>query len=276
MDLSHRRSKRAEPFLVGRGLEIGAGMAPQAVPDGCEVLHFDLRDSDELRRYFSTDAIPTGVRPISEIPAFFPDGADFLIAHHVVEHTPDPIGALREWRRLVKPDGVLCISFPNFECCPDRRRLLPSAEHLILDNLLGRNGDDFESREHVLSFLCSWIDDSPGLANMTRSQACHEISLNTHRSGHDFHWHAFDHKLSRLTIEVACLLDGGAPVMLVDPNNDPPDEKAGVVDMHYVYRVEPLSARTLSRHVDAAEALFAARRRLVDAAAQLEWLQLKR
>jgi len=43
----------------------------------------------------------------------YKDGTfDRLIASHVLEHIPDPVQALAEWDRVVKPGGVISIVLP--------------------------------------------------------------------------------------------------------------------------------------------------------------------
>ncbi|MBI1826377.1 MAG: methyltransferase domain-containing protein [Planctomycetes bacterium] len=38
---------------------------------------------------------------------------DVIVQQHVVEHLPDPIAAMREWRRVLKPGGTLLVVTPN-------------------------------------------------------------------------------------------------------------------------------------------------------------------
>lgn len=234
MNIFEARFQATAPYLEGHGVELGAGPNPQKVPEGVQVTHLDIRTAEQLAKYFNAEA-DYAVRPISEAGELFPNGADFLIAHHVVEHTPDPVGELRRWHGLVRDGGVFVISAPHFAHCPDRERLVPNLEHLVLDHVLGRDGDAFESREHVLSFLCSWIDDSPGLAGMTADQACRRIASESRRSGHDFHWHAYDPQLVEATITAAALLDDMAPEFLVPPTRHAGDS----VDILAVYRLRP-------------------------------------
>ena len=241
VDLYERRWLKTKAHISGRGLEIGTGASPQKLPMGSEALYFDMRTRAELSKHFG-ESIEYEVHPFDDIPRNFPDGADFLIGHHVLEHTPDPIGTLREWHRLVRSGGTFVISVPYFALCPDRDRLTPDFEHLLLDHFLGRDGDSFESREHVLSFLCSWVDDSPGLANLTKSECCRRIVGESKRSDHDFHWHAFNHQLFLDIVFAAALLDDCVPDFY---EQTPQDEQ--VLDILYVYQLVPLAERKESQ-----------------------------
>lgn len=245
VNLYERRWLKTQDHIKGRGLEIGAGASPQKLPPGSEALYFDKRTRAELSEYFGASvgaSIRCEVRPVDDIPLIFPDGADFLIAHHVLEHTPDPIGTLREWHRFVRSGGTLAVSVPYYALCPDRDRLRPDFEHLLLDHFLNRGGDSFESREHVLSFLCSWVDDSPGLANLNKSECCRRIVSETKRGGHDFHWHAFDHELFRDIVFAAALLDDWAPDFYESIIGD-----EQVLDILCVYHLVPFAERKESQ-----------------------------
>jgi 2-polyprenyl-3-methyl-5-hydroxy-6-metoxy-1,4-benzoquinol methylase len=72
-----------------------------------EVHSFDLsRAVDRARRYISSDRLVLSQASIFAIP--YPDQAfDFVYCHRVLQHTPDPIAALRTIARKVKPGGVL-------------------------------------------------------------------------------------------------------------------------------------------------------------------------
>jgi 2-polyprenyl-3-methyl-5-hydroxy-6-metoxy-1,4-benzoquinol methylase len=62
---------------------------------------------------------------------------DAVTMNHVIEHLHDPVGALREVRRLLKPGGILWIATPNLESLGSRYyrwnwRGLEAPRHLVL------------------------------------------------------------------------------------------------------------------------------------------------
>jgi len=106
-------------FLKGRGLEIGAGVTPQRLPPGASCRLYDLRTTAELTSLFGQTPANEAAG-LDRIPIDFPDGADFLVAHNVLEHAPDPIGTLIQWHRLVKPEWSRRLVVPGQERLPRR------------------------------------------------------------------------------------------------------------------------------------------------------------
>jgi 2-polyprenyl-3-methyl-5-hydroxy-6-metoxy-1,4-benzoquinol methylase len=74
-----------------------------------EVHSFDLsRAVDRARRYITSERLVLSQASIFAIP--YPDQAfDFVYCHRVLQHTPDPVQALRAIARKVKPGGVLFV-----------------------------------------------------------------------------------------------------------------------------------------------------------------------
>lgn len=77
--------------------------------------------------------------------AAFPEGHfDAVVTHHVIEHVDEPVGLIREVRRILKPGGRFVVGTPDFSCAAARRfgdrfRLLHDATHVSLfteDSLL--------------------------------------------------------------------------------------------------------------------------------------------
>ncbi len=114
--LVHRTMER--PFGPDKSLphvlELGAGQGQH-----CEFVRH------RFERYTMTDLRPDLIVPQDNDPRFeirevdasdlsqFPDGAfDRIIATCLLVHLDDPLSALQEWRRVVKPGGHLTIYIP--------------------------------------------------------------------------------------------------------------------------------------------------------------------
>ncbi len=137
---SDQRERLARRYMKGSGLEIGALHCPLLLPANVRVKYVDRVSRQESIAKFpeldaseivAVDYIDDGF-VLSAIPE---SSQDFLIANHVLEHTPNPIQVLKNWIRIIKPDGILFITVPIAEECFDRGRSLTTLEHLT---------DDFE------------------------------------------------------------------------------------------------------------------------------------
>ena len=58
---------------------------------------------------------------------------DFILASHIIEHIANPIKALYEWKRIIKPGGYIAIIAPHMQYTFDRRRPLTNLDHIIND-----------------------------------------------------------------------------------------------------------------------------------------------
>lgn len=130
-------SALAHKYCVGKGLEIG-GAAHN--PFGLNTLNVDFTDSmetefkkEEVRRCggaLKVDIIACG----DNIP--LPDGSqDFVVSSHVLEHFPNPIKALLEWDRLIRPGGIIFMIVPHKERTFDKHQARTALQHLIEDFL---------------------------------------------------------------------------------------------------------------------------------------------
>lgn len=138
-----RESALAHAYCHGKGLEIG-GAAHN--PFGLDALNVDM--SDRLDTEFKLEeiricgtALPVDVvAPGDDIP--LPDGSqDFVVSSHVLEHFPDPVKALLEWDRLLKPGGIIFAIVPHKERTMDRDQPRTTLEHLVDDFVHGAEGD---------------------------------------------------------------------------------------------------------------------------------------
>jgi predicted SAM-dependent methyltransferase len=58
---------------------------------------------------------------------------DFVIANHMIEHCQNPIGALENFLRVIKPGGFVYMGVPDKRYTFDIDRPLTSLDHLIRD-----------------------------------------------------------------------------------------------------------------------------------------------
>ncbi len=99
----------AEP----KGLDIGCG-GNKTVPDAIGVDRDEAGTVGQAGGRKDTPCVADVVADILALP--FDDGSqDYIVARHVLEHMVDPIKALREWNRVLKPGGTAAIACPNEE-----------------------------------------------------------------------------------------------------------------------------------------------------------------
>jgi SAM-dependent methyltransferase len=134
-----RRERMASAWLRGEGLEIGAQATPLRVPPSVRVRYVDHVSREEnLRRFPSLDAAtlvePDYLADGCTLEGIADASQDFVIANHVLEHAPDPIGALRNWLRVLRPRAILFAAVPIAALCFDRHRPLTTLTHMIEDH----------------------------------------------------------------------------------------------------------------------------------------------
>ena len=156
------RDQYAVRYIRGSGLEIGALHNPQKVSSGVRVQYLDRLTYQECIERFpeldSADMVrPSVIDDGFELRNVQDASQDFLIANHVLEHSPNPLHVLTNWLRVVKPGGVLFITVPIVDACFDRGRSTTTLEHLIEDYQLCAEGraDEFKTRnlEHYLEWV---------------------------------------------------------------------------------------------------------------------------
>jgi SAM-dependent methyltransferase len=75
---------------------------------------------------------------------------DVVCSSHTMEHLTNPLLALEEWRRVLRPSGLIFSVIPNRDKTFDHKRALTTIEHLIEDHHARRTEIDWH---HVLDFL---------------------------------------------------------------------------------------------------------------------------
>jgi SAM-dependent methyltransferase len=131
--MKFQESKLAHAFLDGlKGIEIGGsahnafGLDTKNVDYTEEVTVFKQAELDAEGESLPIDIVAMG----DDIP--LPDESqDFVISSHAIEHFIDPVRALKEWYRLIRPGGYIYIIAPHKERTFDKDRPRTPLSELI-------------------------------------------------------------------------------------------------------------------------------------------------
>jgi SAM-dependent methyltransferase len=132
-----------------RGVEVGPSFSP-IVPkrSGADVTIVDHADAETLREKYRVHGVD--IDAIEDVDVIWPGGSlydalasrapfDYIVASHVVEHLPDPLGFLDECHALLVPGGVLSLVLPDRRYCFDCLRPLTSIGQWIDARADGRS-----------------------------------------------------------------------------------------------------------------------------------------
>jgi SAM-dependent methyltransferase len=76
---------------------------------------------------------------------------DFVISSNCLEHLANPLKAIREWLRVITPNGVLLIVVPHKDKTFDHKRPVTRFDHLVDDFNRNTAEDDMTHLEEILS-----------------------------------------------------------------------------------------------------------------------------
>lgn len=124
-------------YCLGQGLEIGPGKNPYCDRSNTKFLEkFPSETEGNIEIDMVADAF--------DIPEC-QDAFDFLVSAHVLEHLPNTLQALFEWKRVLRNDGVLFLVLPHANRTFDRQRQLTTIQHHIEDY---EKGVGYEDQTH--------------------------------------------------------------------------------------------------------------------------------
>lgn len=186
--------RRVVDLAATRGLEIGAGDLPTvpATVGSCEFA--DLRSAEELARLWRLPAdavVPVNflLNPATPVDQQIRRRFDYVVACHVLEHIPNPLGYLEELARVVKPDGgIVVFAIPDKRRTPDVGRQSTTTEHLLSDYY---NDYRYPSVEHILEFSKHWISDVRTMSETSASDFYQWACKNHHSGTADVHCHVW-------------------------------------------------------------------------------------
>lgn len=135
---------------TGAGIEIGALQNPMKVKKGVHVKYIDRFSVGELRMQYpelskyklvEVDVVADG----ETLEPFENSSQDFVIANHFLEHCENPILAINNMLRILKPRGILYMAIPDKHYSFDIDRPVTSYEHLLKDF---KDGPQVSRRQH--------------------------------------------------------------------------------------------------------------------------------
>jgi len=114
-----------ERFCKGKGIEIGSGGAPMVKGS----MLVDIIDNFSRELPYKVDYFADA----HDLAAIKSSSLDYVCASHVLEHMTNPIRAIREWVRVLRPGGIMWLRIPDKRKTFDRRRERTPLGHLIED-----------------------------------------------------------------------------------------------------------------------------------------------
>lgn len=165
-------------YCKGKGIEVGPGSAPYGKRSNTIYLDkYEYYQSKFLKLDIVADAA-TIPRP--------DDTFDFLISSHCLEHHPDALKVLIEWKRVVKPGGIFFLVLPHGSRTFDRGRKLTGLKHHIEDYQHKVTDDDHTHRKDFGDFSIQQLDHQ-WLKDATHSDGSYDFEYIVSQGHMHFH-----------------------------------------------------------------------------------------
>jgi predicted SAM-dependent methyltransferase len=158
--------KEAYKLKGQRGIEIGGPTAFFSVKGGFPVYLFaDKIDNvnyesesffgnyqkGQTFRYYKNKVGMQYIAEATDLKEIANASYDFLLSSHSLEHTANPLKALKEWNRVIRPGGRLVLLLPDKRFTFDHRRDYTTFEHLQEDYDHNTSEHDTTHVEEILS-----------------------------------------------------------------------------------------------------------------------------
>ncbi len=181
MDFQQVRRDIAFQYLKGEGIEVGALHAPLQVPESVKVHYVDRMSVSDLRKQYpelgAVGLVEADIVDNGETLSSIADNSwDFVIANHMIEHCQNPIGALENFLRVVKPGGLVYMGVPDKRYTFDIDRPLTSLDHLIQDY---KEGTEWSKLGHYEEYV-RLVDKFPEEQVAGRMQHLLDIDYSIH------------------------------------------------------------------------------------------------
>jgi ubiquinone/menaquinone biosynthesis C-methylase UbiE len=198
------------PYIQGKkGLEIGGPSdvfrQGNALPIYKDAERVDNVDFSQTTVWAKHSAVFTFDPDKAAGSTFFCEGSalnciadasyDFVLSSHNLEHFANPIKALKEWQRVLKPNGALVLVLPYYRDTFDHRRQPTRVDHLFDDFEQDVGEDDLTHLPEILEKHDLRMDIAAGSEDDFRKRSLNNFSNRC------LHHHVFDECNSR---ELSC------------------------------------------------------------------------
>jgi SAM-dependent methyltransferase len=126
------------------------------------------------------------IREASNLTGIADGRYDFLLSSHCLEHAANPLKALQEWVRIVKPGGTLVVIVPDRRQTFDRRRPVTAFAHLLEDHARNMGEDDLTHLDEILRLHDLELDPVAG------GPAAFAARARANAQNRGLHHHVFD------------------------------------------------------------------------------------
>lgn len=175
------------------GLEIGACNKP-TVPAHSGICRFaDFRSAKDMIELWNLD--PEAVCHVEYIldrsvciSEQTKDKFDYIIACHVIEHVPDPIGYLHGLAKMLNSGGIIMLAVPDKRMTFDANRPLTNIDHLLMDFY---DQCRYPSIEHIVEFHRYAVAFDSGV-EVPVAEAFAFAKANFESGAADAHCHVWD------------------------------------------------------------------------------------
>lgn len=209
------RARLSCQYLRGNGIEIGA--LHDALPNAANsVKYVDRMPNDQLllqypeladHRLFPVDIIDDG----ETLATIHQASQDFIIACHMLEHTQNPIGTIRNHLYKLKPGGMLYYIIPDKRFTFDVERPITTFDHLLMDDI---DGGASSKEGHFIEWALK-IGKVPNMEYAIKG------AKELMEQDYSIHFHVWDANawLSQL-VRICDLLNGDLTVAHFEVNHD--------------------------------------------------------
>jgi SAM-dependent methyltransferase len=181
----------ATRYITGEGYEIGAQKSPLSCRNAKRVIYIDYLSREESSLKYNIPEsecvkidIIADANNLNNIPS---NSASFVIANHVLEHSPDPIGTLLGWLRILDIGGILFLTLPNSISNEfDFEKIPAPINHFVTDYEAAKNNEDI-STEHILEHIRLIDGVNPANTKLFEQRHKEIVGSNLHT-----HYHVYN------------------------------------------------------------------------------------